>query len=142
MEYIAYLHKDSKSDFGVSFPDFPGCVTAGRTLEEARRLAPEALKLHIQGMIEDGEPVPQPSTLDSLARDAAMEGAVALLVSIEIAEKSERFNIMARRSQIAEIDRRAKRDGMTRSAYMVAAALAWKDKPARGRPRGSGSALR
>jgi predicted RNase H-like HicB family nuclease len=28
MEYIAYLHKEKKSDFGVSFPDFPGCVTA------------------------------------------------------------------------------------------------------------------
>ena len=35
MEYVAYLHKDRDSDFGVSFPDFPGCVTAGRTLEEA-----------------------------------------------------------------------------------------------------------
>ena len=31
MEYIAYLHKDRKSDFGVSFPDFPGCITAGKT---------------------------------------------------------------------------------------------------------------
>jgi predicted RNase H-like HicB family nuclease len=43
MEYIAYLHKDRGSDYGVSFPDFPGCITAGKTLEEASRLAPEAL---------------------------------------------------------------------------------------------------
>lgn len=34
MDYIAYLHKDGSSDFGVSFPDFPGCVTAGKTLEK------------------------------------------------------------------------------------------------------------
>jgi len=34
MDYIAYLHKDRKSDFGVS-SDFPGCITAGRTLERA-----------------------------------------------------------------------------------------------------------
>ena len=54
MEYIAYLHKDRKSDFGVSFPDFPGCVTAGRTLDEARRMAAEALALHIRGMLDDG----------------------------------------------------------------------------------------
>jgi len=46
MDYIAHLHKDSKSDFGVSFPDFPGCVTAGKSLEEARRKAPEALAFH------------------------------------------------------------------------------------------------
>jgi hypothetical protein len=45
MDYIAYRHKDRKSDFGVSFPDFPGCITAGRTLEEARRRAAEALGL-------------------------------------------------------------------------------------------------
>ncbi len=43
MEYIAYLHKDKKSDYGVSFPDFPGCITAGTSLEEARRMAAEAL---------------------------------------------------------------------------------------------------
>lgn len=129
MEYIAYLHKDRKSDFGVSFPDFPGCVTAGKTLEEARRLAPEALAMHIEGMIEDGDPLPEPSTLDALADDPAMKGAVAFLVSVDIAEKAERFNITARRSQMEEIDRRAKKEGMTRSAYMVAAALAAKEKP-------------
>jgi predicted RNase H-like HicB family nuclease len=54
MRYIAYLHKDKGSDFGVSFPDFSGCVTAGRTLEEARQLADEALTLYIAGMLEDG----------------------------------------------------------------------------------------
>jgi predicted RNase H-like HicB family nuclease len=36
LEYIAYLHKDKNSDFGVSFPDFSGCITAGSSLEEAR----------------------------------------------------------------------------------------------------------
>ncbi len=52
MEYIAYLHKDERSDYGVSFPDFPGCITAGSTLEEARKMAADALALHIAGMIE------------------------------------------------------------------------------------------
>ncbi|MBL0942631.1 MAG: type II toxin-antitoxin system HicB family antitoxin, partial [Alphaproteobacteria bacterium] len=36
MNYIALIHKDKNSDFGVSFPDFPGCITAGKTLDEAR----------------------------------------------------------------------------------------------------------
>ena len=69
MEYIAYLHKDADSDFGVSFPDFPGCVTAGKTLEEARRMAGEALMLHIQGLVEDGQEIPDPSGLDDLMDD-------------------------------------------------------------------------
>jgi predicted RNase H-like HicB family nuclease len=49
MEYVAYLHKEKASDFGVSFPDFPGCVTAGKTLEEARAMAVEALTMHMAG---------------------------------------------------------------------------------------------
>jgi predicted RNase H-like HicB family nuclease len=122
MEYIAYLHKDRKSDFGVSFPDFPGCVTAGKTLEEARRMAAEALALHIQGMAEDGETIPEPSTIDDVANDPAMKGAVAFLVSVGL-EKTVRVNITARESQIEAIDQKAAEAGMTRSAYMVQAAV-------------------
>ena len=124
MEYIAYLHKDRDSDFGVSFPDFPGCVTAGRTLEEARRMAAEALALHIAGMIEDGEMVPDPSTLDALSNDPNMRGAVAVLVSVEPAiEKTVRINITARKSQLEAIDQLAVKAGLTRSAFMVQSAL-------------------
>jgi predicted RNase H-like HicB family nuclease len=123
MEYIAYLHKDKGSDFGVSFPDFPGCVTAGRTLEEAREMAVEALTLHMAGMIEDGEALPEPSTLDQLADDPAMQGAVAFLVSAEAPEKTVRVNITARESQIEAIDKLARKAGMTRSAYMVQSSL-------------------
>ncbi len=54
MDYIAYLHKERKSNFGVSFPDFPGCVTGGKTLEEARRMAAEALSFHVEGMVHGG----------------------------------------------------------------------------------------
>jgi len=124
MDYIAYLHKDRDSDFGVSFPDFPGCVTAGKTLEEARRMAAEALALHVAGMIEDGQAVPDPSNLDALANDPNMRGAVAVLVSVEAAaEKTVRINITARQSQIEAIDQLAASAGLTRSAYMVQSSL-------------------
>jgi predicted RNase H-like HicB family nuclease len=49
---------DADSDFGVDFPDFPGCVTAGTTLDEPLRMAQEALEFHIGGMVEDGEELP------------------------------------------------------------------------------------
>jgi predicted RNase H-like HicB family nuclease len=48
--YIALLRKERKSDYSVDFPDFPGCITAGKTLEEARTMAAEALVLHIEGL--------------------------------------------------------------------------------------------
>lgn len=124
MDYIAYLRKDRDSDYGVSFPDFPGCVTAGRTLEEARRMAVEALGLHVEGMIEDGDPIPDPSTLDALANDPELKSAVAILVSLEpTREKTLRINITARESQIEAIDRLASKAGLTRSAYIVQSSL-------------------
>jgi len=131
MEYIAYLHKDAKSDYGVSFPDFPGCVTAGSTLEEARSMAAEALSLHVAGMVEDGEAIPAPSTLDDLHNDPAMKGAVAFLVVVKEPERTVRINITARESQIHEIDARARTLGLTRSAYMVTRSLGRKTASAR-----------
>src|SRR5580692_12781846 len=122
MDYIAYLHKDRKSDFGVSFPDFPGCITAGRTLEEARRRAAEALSFHIAGMIEDGEKIPNPSTIDDVAGDPALKGAVAFLVPAH-SERTIRINITAPESQIEKIDRLARSAGLTRSAFLVRSAI-------------------
>jgi predicted RNase H-like HicB family nuclease len=78
--YIALVRKDSDSDFGVEFPDFPGCVTAGKDLEEARTLAEEALRFHIEGMIEDGESLPRPSRFEEIMSDPENRGTVALLV--------------------------------------------------------------
>jgi predicted RNase H-like HicB family nuclease len=123
MQFIAYLHKEKKSDYGVSFPDFPGCITAGKTLDEARRNAVEALSLHIQGMLEDGEEIPEASMLDNLSRDPALKDAIAFLIDVNVADKVERFNITARKSQMEAIDRLAKQHGMSRSAYIVSSAL-------------------
>ena len=63
-QYIALIHKDANSEYGVSFPDLPGCVTAGLDLDYARMMAEEALALHLEGMEADGEPIPEPSSLD------------------------------------------------------------------------------
>jgi predicted RNase H-like HicB family nuclease len=123
MDYIAYLHKEKDSDYGVSFPDFPGCITAGRTLEEARQMAVEALALHIQGMLEDGLAVPEPSKLDDLENDPDLRHGVAALVAAELPSKRVRVNITAMESQIAEIDRLAEKAGLTRSGYIVQRAL-------------------
>jgi predicted RNase H-like HicB family nuclease len=123
MEYIAYLHKDKNSDYGMSFPDFPGCITAGSSLEEARSLAAQALAFHVAGMRLDGEAIPKPSTLDELRGDPAMKGAVAFLTELREPERTVRINITARKSQIAEIDRRARAKGLSRSSYIVQSAL-------------------
>ncbi len=58
--YTAFIHKDPDSCYGVTFPDFPGCISAGDTIEEAKEMAQEALELHIETMIEDGDELPDP----------------------------------------------------------------------------------
>ena len=73
MTFIGVVHKDADTDYGVSFPDFPGCIATGRTLEEAKANAEEALALHIAGMLEDGEPIPYP--LAGVCHDATGHGA-------------------------------------------------------------------
>ena len=83
-------------------------------------------------MLEDGDALPEPSTLDQLAVDPAMQGAVAFLVSAEPPEKTVRINITARESQIEAIDRLARARGLTRSAYMVQSSVRVAGKGTRG----------
>ena len=80
--YIAVIHKEKNSDYGVSFPDFPGCATAGSTINEAKDMAREALELHIEGMLEDGEVIPMPSTLEEVTQRADYLGWEAMLVFV------------------------------------------------------------
>ena len=87
MEYVAVVHKDADSDFGVSFPDFPGCITAGRTLDEAKQMAFEALTGHIRVMLETGYTVPNASTVEEVMRDPHFRDGVAFLVTIGQLEK-------------------------------------------------------
>jgi len=79
-QYIALIHKDAGSDYGVSFPDLPGSVTAGVDLDDAMRMAEEALALHLAGMAEDGEPIPEPSSLETIMAERENRDAVAVLV--------------------------------------------------------------
>ena len=87
-------------------------------------MAAQALALHISGMIEDGDPIPAPSTLDALAEDPARKNAIAFLVHVDPqADRTVRINITAREKQLERINRLASKAGMTRPAYMVRSAL-------------------
>jgi predicted RNase H-like HicB family nuclease len=122
--YIAVVHKDPKSDFGVSFPDFAGCITAGSTIDEAKDMAHEALSLHIKGMLEDGESIPTPSKLEDIMADPDYSDAVAILVVTvsETKPRSVRVNITVPEDILRKIDAVAKKRGMSRSSFLVNAA--------------------
>ncbi|CAK7192200.1 hypothetical protein COMNV_00385 [Commensalibacter sp. Nvir] len=104
--FIALIRKEHHSDYGVEFPDFPGCISAGSTLEEAKDLAREALDFHIKGMVEDKETIPYPSTLDQVMSSKENQKAVAFLVDIYFPkERVRRINITLPEDIIQKIDK-------------------------------------
>ena len=122
--YIAVIHKDPESDFGVSFPDFPGCVTAGSSIDEAKDMAQDAISLHIKGMLEDGESIPAPSKLEDIMEDPNYADAAAIIiVTVSDAKpRSVRVNITVPEDMLRKIDSMARKKGMSRSAFLVRAA--------------------
>jgi predicted RNase H-like HicB family nuclease/uncharacterized protein (DUF1778 family) len=122
-QYIALIHKDAGSDYGVSFPDLPGCVTAGVDLDDARRMAEEALALHLAGMAEDDEPIPEPSSLEAVIADRENRDAVAILVKAPPATtKAVRVNMTVPEDELEQIDKFSAEHGYTRSGFLLHAA--------------------
>jgi predicted RNase H-like HicB family nuclease len=69
MHYIAIIHKEEDSVYGVSFPDFPGCISAGDTLDEAIIGAGEALYGHVRMMRADGDLIPPARSYEEIMQD-------------------------------------------------------------------------
>jgi len=81
MRYIALLHQEPEaSEIEVSFPDLPGCVAAGPTLAEARKLAEEALRRHLAAVGAAGLPMPEPSTLAAVLDHPDYADSLALML--------------------------------------------------------------
>lgn len=122
--YIAILSKKKRTDYGVDFPDLPGCVTAGSTLEEARKNAEEALSLHLEGLVEEGLPVPPPSSLDRIVRNPENADGVPFIVTVPDPEpRAVRVNITLPADVLERVDAYVEKLGTTRSAFLAEAAV-------------------
>lgn len=137
--YPALLVKDasepSGAGLGVVFPDLPGCVTQGDTPQHAAEMALEALALHVEGMVEDGETLPEPSPLDAVPDwidPAETEVVTRLLVPVELPGRSVRVNITMDENLLQRADRAASEHGMTRSGLLAEAVRAWLRESRRG----------
>ena len=69
MRYVSFIHRGGDSGYGISFPDFPGCVSVGDTVDDAVGHGCEALAFHVEGLRDDGESVPQPRSIEEIKRD-------------------------------------------------------------------------
>lgn len=123
--YYPAVFEPTGDGYSVWFPDLPGLTSAGDTPEDAMRNAEEGLQGHLALMIEDGDAVPEPSTLDAPLPDWA-DGSkgIRMLVRAELEDNSRavRVNITVPEDLLQQIDRYAERHGFTRSGFLVATA--------------------
>jgi predicted RNase H-like HicB family nuclease len=130
---IAIETGDRRHAYGVVVPDLPGCFSAGDTLEEALTNAREAILLHLEGLLDEKRPLPQPSDLATLSRKRSYRGWTWALVDVDLAElgdKAARINITLPQRVLRAIDAHARRCGETRSGFLARAALDAMHKPA------------
>ena len=97
MHYVSFIHRDD-AGYGVSFPDFPGCVSAGDSVDDAVHRGCEALAFHVEGLRDDGERIPPPRSIDAIKADPEFadwrEGADLLLIPLLLDRSSSpRVNI-------------------------------------------------
>jgi predicted RNase H-like HicB family nuclease len=62
MHYAVIIEKGDTS-YGAYVPDLPGCIAVGKTREEVETLIREAIEFHLEGMVEDGDPIPEPTCI-------------------------------------------------------------------------------
>lgn len=106
--YIALIHEESGS-YGILFPDFPGCVSAGDTFDDAIRSGADALAFHVAGLAEDGDVIPSPRTLEAIraAGDDWIDWTNAVIAAIPLLppdDETERVNVTLPKRLLAQID--------------------------------------
>ena len=119
MIYPVIVHKDEASAYGVTLVDFPGCFSAGDTIEEALGNVQEAVELYMEG--EDME-LPSPSAFEAVAGSDEAKGGAIAMVDIDpsfLDKRVTRINITVPRYALARIDRAAKAKGLSRSRFLV-----------------------
>lgn len=120
--YYPAIVERGRDGFGVFFPDLPGCVSAGATVQEAALAAEEALQGHVEVTLDHGGALPAASELDAVAAEPGVDEAARVLVRVEVPSRAARVNITLPEELLAAIDRYAKRSGFTRSGMLAQAA--------------------
>ena len=108
MHYVSFIHR-SKAGYGVSFPDYPGCVSVGDTVDDAIRHGSEVLAFHVEGLAEDGEAIPEPRTIEAIKADPELadwsrEADLVLIPLLLDRGTSRRVNISLDRGLLEAID--------------------------------------
>ena len=128
MRYPVVIHKEDKSDYGVTVPDLPGCFSAGGTIDEALIQVVEAIQLHLEGMLIDGDLIPEALSVEHHKNNPDFAHGIWAFVDIDLSKisgKSKRVNITVPERLLALMDQYAARHGETRSGLISQATIAY-----------------
>jgi predicted RNase H-like HicB family nuclease len=114
--YPAVLERAEGGMFAVWFPDFPGCVAAGRTQEEAAAKAEDALAAAVQQAAESDAELPAPTPFDSIETPADADVVTFMALGVSPPDPSERVNVYLPKRLIERADAFAAEWGMSRSS--------------------------
>jgi predicted RNase H-like HicB family nuclease len=131
MQFPIVLHNDDGTSYGVTVPDLPGCFSAGDTPEEAIASAHEAIACHVEGLLVDGESIPEKTRLEVHQANADYAGGIWALVDVDIAKlssKTIRVNVTMPARVLSIVDEAAAREGESRSGLLTRAALHFVDR--------------
>ena len=114
--YPAVLERGDGGVFAIWFPDFPGCVAAGHSQEEAAARSEEALAAALAEAAETDSPLPVPTPFDAIEPPADADVVTFMSLGASPPDPSERVNIYLPKSLIARADALAAAWGMSRSS--------------------------
>jgi|SRR5208282_5197753 len=111
---IAIETGDAKHAFGVVVPDLHGCFSAGDTLDEALSNSREAILLHLEGLLDDGNLFPAPTPIEQLQNKRSDRGwtwAVVDIDTCELGNKAARIKFTLPQRILRAVDAHARKHG-------------------------------
>ena len=131
MRFPVVIHKDETSGYGVTVPDLPGCFSAGDSIEEAIMSGHEAIACHLEGLLMDGEPIPERVPLETHRVGDEYKDGIWALVDVDVSKlssRTRRVNITVPERVLAIVDKMAAREGESRSGLLARAALSYAER--------------
>jgi predicted RNase H-like HicB family nuclease len=130
--FIAIVRSHGRYGYAASFPDFPGCVVEGPTLDNVIAKAKEALPAHIQQLLDGNQRVCAPTAAEAIERGDAL-----LLAAIDVPDdlRAVQIDVAIPALALARIDSFAQRHGLSRAALFVESVDRWAMQEAAPRDR-------
>ncbi len=127
MKIAVVLHSDDGQRYGVTVPDLAGCFSAGDSIDDALESVKEAIELHLEGLLEDGQDMPVIAPISQYQSNPDYAGGVWAVVDVDTTAfegEAEKIDIVLPKLLLKRIDDYTHAKHLTRSVFLAEAARA------------------